>query len=72
MTIPEQILKLAQEGLELWKVFISTRQEAYERKMDKRQVMAIEWAERAFRRIGELDLKDKELKKCEDKFFKYN
>ena len=35
-------LALLKEGLELWKTFIATRQEAYNRKQDKKQERAID------------------------------
>lgn len=48
MAVPlaEQILAVVKEGLGLWKTFIATRQEAYNRKQDKKQVAAIESAEK--------------------------
>lgn len=41
----ETIAGAVQEGLSLWKTFIATRQEAYNRKMDKRKEKAISYAE---------------------------
>jgi len=50
MSVPlaEQILGVVKEGLALWKTFISTRQEAYNRQQDKKQIKAIEAAEKGF------------------------
>ena len=52
MPLAERILKVFEEGLSLWKIFLSTRQEAYNRKMDKRQERAIHYAEQAFEKVG--------------------
>ena len=50
-----KILALAvKEGLELWKTYIATRQQAYERKMDKRQEKAIQYAEQSFESMNEM------------------
>ena len=48
MPVPlaDGILAVVKEGLSLWKVFISTRQEAYYRQQDKKQIKAIECAEK--------------------------
>lgn len=46
------IIGAVKEALELWKTFIATRQQAYERKMDKRQERAIQYAEEAFTKIN--------------------
>jgi len=89
MSVPlaEGILKVAQEGLDLWKTFIATRQEAYSRKADKKQVKAIEASEKAIFETDEiitqlevagLDQKPefkgnvKEFKKYRKRFFKYH
>jgi len=67
------IASAVKEGLELWKTYIATRQEAYERKMDKKQRKAIEYAERfILHYYGNEENKDKELDKLQKKFFKYN
>ena len=42
------------EGLSLWKSFIDTRQDSYNRKQDKRQERAIQIAETAFGDVGKL------------------
>ena len=47
MTVANQILGVVKEGLELWKTFISTRQEAYNRKQDKKKEKAIQAGEEA-------------------------
>ena len=47
-TLPDRILDVLKEGLELWRVFIATREEAYKRKRDKQQEKAIQWGEREF------------------------
>ncbi len=43
-----QVLGLLKEALAAWKTYISTRQEAYERKMDKRKMKAISYGEQGF------------------------
>lgn len=49
---PLQTIAVAvKEGLELWRTFIATRQQAYERKMDKRQEAAIRIAEESFEKV---------------------
>lgn len=69
MAVPlaEQILKAVNEGLSLWKTFIATRQEAYNRKQDKKQVAAIENAEKYIfandKLLAKLNLEEKEFKK---------
>ncbi len=40
------------EGLALWKTFLATRQEAYNRRKDKKQEKAIQYAEEAFEKVG--------------------
>jgi hypothetical protein len=52
--IAEQILSVLKEGLGLWKTFIATRQEAYNRQQDKKQVAAIEMAEKHIFNADEL------------------
>jgi len=69
MAVPlaERIMKVVEEGLGLWKTFIATRQEAYERKQDKNQVKAIEAAEKGFfamdALLNKLNLDEKEFRK---------
>lgn len=48
MPVPlaESILKVCKAGLEAYKTHLATRQEAYNRKADKKQVKAIETAEK--------------------------
>ena len=48
------IAAAVKEGLSLWKVFIATRQEAYNRKKDKKQEKAIEIAEMTFEEVSKL------------------
>lgn len=48
MALGEQIAAAVKEGLSAWKVFIATRQEAYNRQQDKRKAKAIECGEQAF------------------------
>ena len=54
VTTNDTIVGLVKEGLELWKVFISTRQEAYDRKMDKRQKAAIAEGEKAVNLLSDI------------------
>lgn len=79
--MPKDIAGAIKEGLSLWKTFIATRQEAYERKQDKKQVKAIEMGEQYILQNKHLmtltdedDIKKakKQLKFLEEKFFKYN
>lgn len=50
----QAIVAAVKEALDLWKTFIATRQQAYERRMDKRQEAAIRYAEKAFDKMGVL------------------
>ena len=59
-------------AFDAWKSFIETRQEAYNRKMDKQKRKAIDYGEKIILRLKELNIEDKELDKLIDKFFKYN
>jgi len=52
--IADGILAVLKEGLALWKVFIATRQEAYNRQQDKNQIKAIEAAEKYIFRVDDL------------------
>ena len=54
MADPNSIASAIKEGLSLWKTFISTRQQAYERKKDKQQEKAIQIAEEAFDSVGNI------------------
>lgn len=54
MTVLDRILATLEKGLEAWRVFISTRQEAYDRKKDKQQEKAIQVAEEAFNDMSNL------------------
>ena len=66
------IANAIKEALELWKTFIATRQQAYERNMDKRMRTAIDTGEQIIERIRVLEIKDKELDKLILVFFRYN
>ena len=66
------IASAIKEGLSLWKTYLSTRQEAYERKMDKRKAKAIEYGERIVLRVQELKIEDRQVEGLIKKFFKYN
>lgn len=67
------IAKAVQEGLSLWKTFIATRQQAYERKMDKRKIRAVEYGERFILcYYSDEDAKEKKLDRYRRLFFKYN
>ena len=61
-----------QEALAAWKTFIATREAAYNRKKDKKQVKAIDAAEQLALKIKSLDLNNKEVDKLIIRFFKYN
>lgn len=74
------IVDMVKEGLSLWKTFIATRQEAYERKQDKKQVACIEAGEN-YIKVNEREGKWKSvtnakraklLKLYYTRFFKYN
>ena len=49
--LAETIAGAVKEGLSLWKTYIATRQEAYNRKQDKRQEKAIHTAEQMIEKI---------------------
>jgi hypothetical protein len=74
MSVPlaEQIVGLFKEGLGAWKTYLSTRQEAYNRQQDKKQVQAIESAEKGFFAMDKIieSLEDLELNK--DKKFSHD
>jgi len=89
MAVPlaESILKVFEKGLDAYKTHLATRQEAYNRKQDKKQVKAIEAGEKGFfaadRLVTSLKLKGwdtnvlfkddiKDLKKHRARFFKNN
>jgi len=75
-TFYQDAMGVLKEGLSLWKKYIETRQEAYERKMDKERRKCIEYAEQFIRTYydKEVEEKDKQkyLRKRRDLFFKYN
>lgn len=66
------IASAVKEGLELWKTFIATRQQAYERGQDKKMKKAIEYGERVCLRVNEIGVDDKRLSRLINIFFKYN
>jgi hypothetical protein len=80
LPLAERILKVAEEGLNLWKTFIATRQEAYNRKQDKEQIKAIECGEKGFFAMDELlaklgdeyDQDRKKILRWKKKFFKHH
>ncbi len=47
------VVSFLDKAFDAWSTFISTRQEAYERKMDKKQEKAINYAEEAFEVMSE-------------------
>lgn len=59
MAIPlaEQIIALCKEGLSAYKTFLATRQEAYNRQQDKKQIAAIESAEKLIFEVDEVVLR---------------
>jgi len=54
VTLANTIAGAVKEGLSLWKTFIATRQDAYDRKQDKRQERAIHVAEIIHEEISKL------------------
>jgi hypothetical protein len=66
------IAKTLEKMLSLWETFIRTRQQAYERKMDKRKRKAIDTAEKIILRLKELGIEDKIINRQVEIFFKYN
>lgn len=78
----QAIVAAVKEALDLWKTFIATRQQAYERKMDKRQEAAIRYAEKAFDKMSVLfqflyenveipEKKEYEFKRLKHLIYKY-
>jgi len=69
MSVPlaEQIVSLFKEGLSAYKTYLATRQEAYNRQQDKKQVKAIESAEKYIfandTLLNKLNLEEKEFSK---------
>ena len=66
------VTNFLEKAMSAWEVFISTRQEAYNRAQDKRKNRAINCAEDIIFRIRSLQIEDKELDKLIRIFFKYN
>ena len=54
MGIPlaDKILEVLKSGLSAWEKYIDTRQEAYERKMDKNKRKALNIAEKSFEEVA--------------------
>ena len=81
--MPGQITAIAnvvKEGLSLWKTFIATRQESYNRQMDKNKRAAIDCAEqfillfpkyKAAEDKGKRQV-DKQMARWQKKFFRLN
>ncbi len=67
------IAKAVQEIVTLFRTYLATRQETYERKMDKNLRRSLGHAANAFRRLNELDVKveDKTYLKSKRFFYKY-
>ncbi len=75
------IVKAIEAGFNLWKTYISTRQESYNRQMDKRKRLAIDYAENFIRLFKDYkhttDNKEKDkindkMAYFEKKFFRLN
>lgn len=62
MALAETITQAVKEALVLWRTYLETRQEAYNRSRDQRQVKAIQAAEAVFIRV-DLDILDELIKK---------
>ena len=73
MVLVDKILAVVEKGLIAYQTHLATRQEAYERKMDKSLRRALAYAGTAFRRLNELDIEveDKDYLKAKSKFYKY-
>ncbi len=69
----KEILILLKEGLSVWRIYLATRQEAWERKKDRNMRRALTHSAGAFRRLMELDLniEDKVFLKHKKNFYKY-
>lgn len=83
MTMPlvESIIGLCKEGLAAYKTYLSTRQEAYNRQQDRKQIKAIESAEKYIFESDKLLAKIGDDKYCEEvnkliywrkRFFKFH
>ena len=70
------IASMVKEGLSLWKTFLATRQEAYNRQMDIKKSKAIENGEKYILTNKNLNLDPKKKQKLldvyEKRFFAYN
>ena len=71
--VVDTIGKAVQAGLTVWEKYLSTRQEAYERRQDINMKKALSYAGEAFRRLMELDIdvEDKDFLKAKKSFYKY-
>ncbi len=69
----KELILIFKEGLVSWRVYLSTRQEAYDRKKDKNLRRALAHSGSAFRRLMELNLniEDKVFLKHKKNFYKY-
>ncbi len=74
--VTKEVIKAINQGLLLWGKWIDTRQDAYERKMDKHKRKAINYAEQFinlyYDTTVEEESKSKVLRRKRDLFFKYN
>ena len=66
------VSKFLEKALDAWKVFIETRQEAYNRSQDKRKRKAIDFGEKYIIHNSAFNKEDKELLKLKKLFFKFN
>lgn len=60
------------QAFSAWEKYIETRQEAYNRKQDKRMRKCIDYAEQYIIYNSSFNKEDKELIKLKTKFFKLN
>jgi len=69
----KEILLVLNKGLSAYEKYLATRQEAYERKMDRNNRRALTHAGAAFRRLHdlELDIDDKKFNNAKRKYYKY-
>ena len=71
--IVDRALAVLEKGLSAWEKYLATRQEAYERKMDRNNRRALNYAGVAFRRLNALGMivDDKQFNKAKRMFYKY-
>ena len=72
MSTTQSIVEMIKEGLSAWKKFIETRQDAYNRKMDRNMRRAIDYGEKYIRENEAEDTNEKLLIRYSKKFFRYN